>query len=128
MKKNIFVIVAIIALSVCLISGMFLFHTESPSQRKYTLEKNDDDIISDAYIILKENNTFEFNYSYFSSTIPTGEYEETDNQIYCYDNSEYELIYVFDIKEDVLSFNAALSSKLPGFSKVEDGSLFKSDE
>lgn len=87
--------------------------------QKYTSED------SKAYIVLKEDSTFEFNYSLLSSTIPTGKYKIIGRQVHCYDNSEYELKYVFDVKGDTLSFNALLSSKLPAFSEVKNGSLFK---
>lgn len=63
--------------------------------------------------------------SLLSSTIPTGKYKIIGRQVHCYDNSEYELKYVFDVKGDTLSFNALLSSKLPAFSEVKNGSLFK---
>ena len=80
---------------------------------------------SKAYIALKEDNTFEFNYSLLSSTIPTGKYKIIGRQVHCYDNSEYELKYVFDVKGNTLSFNTLLSSKLPAFSEVKNASLFK---
>lgn len=60
--------------------------------QKYTSED------SKAYIVLKEDSTFEFNYSLLSSTIPTGKYKIIGRQVHCYDNSEYELKYVFDVK------------------------------
>ena len=96
-----------------------LFFSGTPTAKKYTSED------SKAYIVLKEDSTFEFNYSLLSSTIPTGKYKIIGRQVHCYDNSEYELKYVFDVKGDTLSFNALLSSKLPAFSEVKNGSLFK---
>jgi hypothetical protein len=119
MKKHVFAIGTLILLGICLVVWLLPFRAEVPTMRKYSFENDT------AYIILKDNNIFEFNYSLLSSTIPTGEYKIIGNQVHCYDNSEYELKYVFDIKGDILSFNAELSSKLPGFSKVENGSLFE---
>lgn len=118
MKKRAYIIIVIAVISFAITAGALSF-TEAPTVRKYTLEDNK------AYVVLKEDNTFEFNYSLFSSTIPTGKYKIVGSQVHCYDNSEYELKYVFNIKGDALSFNALLSSKLPSFSEVENGSLFK---
>ena len=117
MKKRVYVII-IAVLSFSITVGVLSF-VESPTAKKYTSEDNK------AYIVLKEDNTFEFNYSLLSSTIPTGKYKIIGRQVHCYDNSEYELKYVFDVKGDTLSFDALLSSKLPAFSEVKNGSLFK---
>lgn len=121
MKKRVCIIITILAVLSFSITARVLFFIEAPTARKYTFEDNK------AYIVLKEDNTFEFNYSLLSSTIPTGEYRIIGNQVHCYDNSEYELKYVFNINGDTLSFNALLSSKLPSFSEVENASLFKQD-
>lgn len=121
MKKRTAAITVIIVFCVGLIIGSGFFHTKAPTIRKYIFEGDG----VGAYLILKEDNDFEFNYSLYSSVIPTGKYEVADGRIYCYDNSEYSLKYVFDIKDRALSFNEALSSKLPGFSEIADGSLFK---
>ena len=113
MKKRAYIIIAVIAILSLSITAGALFFSGTPTED------------SKAYIVLKEDSTFEFNYSLLSSTIPTGKYKIIGRQVHCYDNSEYELKYVFDVKGDTLSFNALLSSKLPAFSEVKNGSLFK---
>ena len=117
-EKSLYIIAVIAILSLSITAGA-LFFSGTPTAKKYTSED------SKAYIVLKEDSTFEFNYSLLSSTIPTGKYKIIGRQVHCYDNSEYELKYVFDVKGDTLSFNALLSSKLPAFSEVKNGSLFK---
>lgn len=119
MKKRAYIIIAVIAILSLSITAGALFFSGTPTAKKYTSED------SKAYIVLKEDSTFEFNYSLLSSTIPTGKYKIIGRQVHCYDNSKYELKYVFDVKGDTLSFNALLSSKLPAFSEVKNGSLFK---
>lgn len=119
MNKYIIAIVLLILISICLVVYLPPLGTETPQIYKCSFENDN------AYLILKDNNTFEFNYSLLSSTIPTGEYRIIENQIHCYDDSIYKLKYVFDIKGDKLLFNAKLSSKLPDFSKVKDGSVFE---
>lgn len=119
MKKRAYIIIAVIAILSLSITAGELFFSGTPTAKKYTSED------SKAYIVLKEDSTFEFNYSLLSSTIPTGKDKIIGRQVHCYDNSEYELKYVFDVKGDTLSFNALLSSKLPAFSEVKNGSLFK---
>ena len=109
MKKRAYIIIAVIAILSLSITAGALFFSGTPTAKKYT----------------SEDSTFEFNYSLLSSTIPTGKYKIIGRQVHCYDNSEYELKYVFDVKGDTLSFNALLSSKLPAFSEVKNGSLFK---
>ena len=115
MKKRAYIIIAVIAILSLSITAGALFFSGTPTAKKYTSED------SKAYIVLKEDSTFEFNYSLLSSTIPTGKYKIIGRQVHCYDNSEYELKYVFDVKGDTLSFNALLSSKLPAFSEVKNG-------
>lgn len=119
MRRRTNIIIAVIAILSLSITAGELFFSGTPTAKKYTSED------SKAYIALKEDNTFEFNYSLLSSTIPTGKYKIIGRQVHCYDNSEYELKYVFDVKGNTLSFNALLSSKLPAFSEVKNGLLFK---
>lgn len=117
MKKALFIVATIISLTIFLSFSIFTF-LSPPMEHKYVSEDGT------AYIVLKNNYTFEFNYSLLSSTIPTGKYTQINNQVYCYDNSAYSLKFVFDINKNSLIFDAALSSQLPSFSKVKDGSVF----
>lgn len=69
MKKRAYIIIAVIAILSLSITAGALFFSGTPTAKKYTSED------SKAYIVLKEDSTFEFNYSLLSSTIPTGKYK-----------------------------------------------------
>lgn len=70
MKKRAYIIIAVIAILSLSITAGELFFSGTPTAKKYTSED------SKAYIVLKEDSTFEFNYSLLSSTIPKGHYNK----------------------------------------------------
>lgn len=123
MNKKFVLSISLSILCIICIVYVFAFQTKEKETRTYKFET--DSILDSAYLNLKDDNTFEFNYSLLSSTIPDGEYKTIEGKIYCYDNSEYEDVYVFNIENNILSFNADLSSELPGYSKIQNGSIFK---
>lgn len=56
MKKRAYIIIAVIAILSLSITAGALFFSGTPTAKKYTSED------SKAYIVLKEDSTFEFNY------------------------------------------------------------------
>lgn len=117
MKKYIpiIIILFVFCISLCLLP----FKKGELQSRKYSAENEM------AYIVLHNDNSFEFNYSLYSSTIPTGTYKVVGNLLCCYDDSEYKKKYVFKLIDNGLSFDAASSSKLPSFSEIENGTIFQ---
>lgn len=77
------------------------------------------------YIVIDDNNKFIFCFSYISSYLPLGKYEQNDNEIIL--NSDNNEKYVFTIDKDKLIFNKDKSSdlKIGGNDTIKDRAVFK---
>lgn len=78
----------------------------------------------DPGVILNGDGTFTFTFSMISSYIGVGTYTEKDDRLTLYtDDGQY--VYVFDIIEDNLVFDADASSSMTWFADIPDGAVFE---
>lgn len=82
------------------------------------------DITKTAQVVLYEDNTFLFTFSPISSYVGIGTYEINGSKLTLKTN-DGKYIYVFDMIDDTLSFDAKASSQQVWFSGITDGSVFK---
>lgn len=75
-------------------------------------------------VSLNGDGTFTFTFSLISSYIGVGTYTEKDDRLTLYtDDGQY--VYVFDIIEDNLVFDADASSSMTWFADIPDGAVFE---
>lgn len=79
-------------------------------------------------IVLKDDNEFTFTYSVLSSSIPSGKYQEKDNELILSEDTgtDKAASYVFTIDDGKLVFQQEKSTALPAFASEEvyDGAVF----
>lgn len=118
-------VLAILALSCVLLSGCLSKDkaTALPNG-KYLLDGNTD--IITPYVLILDNNNFEFYYSVYSSYFAHGTYEiEADKLIMTTEDGKY--VFVFQIKDGKIYYNLKQSSTVPkinGEEPIKDGEQF----
>ena len=117
MKRKIPVLLALIMLC-CVLMGCSKDLESNLALGTYVLQEENE--LPRPYVNLQKDNKFVFTYSLFSSYLPMGTYEITDNQLILKADDNK---YVFGIDGDAIIFNAQSSSKIP-FGEVLDGSIF----
>lgn len=90
--------------------------------RTYVFTESED--IIKPNVTLFDNGLFSFNFSAISSYFGTGPYEMQNNRLTLY-TDDGEFIYVFDIVDDHLEFDAEASSEQLWFSNLYDGAVLK---
>lgn len=113
-------------LSVLLISVLVLSLTAcspKPELRSYVYE-SDENELSAPCVTLQEDNKFSFVFSLLSSYIGFGTYEIDGDTLICR-TDDGDFVYVFEIGEDKLIFDAKKSSEMTWFADIPDGAEFK---
>lgn len=104
---------------------------ESDHYSKYVYSGNENELLLSTVTLYSNDETFNFDYSPFSSYLPRGKYKIQDNKLILQDD---ENIYTFEISENGLIFDAEDSTELPKYkyssnkdaeSPVPDGAFFE---
>ncbi len=109
------------------------------SAKEYSYEyKNSPEQYLDPYLtLMPDTQTFYFEYSMLSSYMPKGSYSANyrNKQLVLRTQDSYQRVYIFDIQDDTLVFNAEASSPMPRYRyngadgvaqmPVPDGAVFK---
>lgn len=113
---------------VLLVAGvvvMILENSKDPAEsgaRTYVFESTGQ--ADRAYIVLREDNTFQFSCSLLCSYLGVGGYTVQGNEVYCRtDDGKFEYVFVTD--SGILIFDQSKSSSLPAYSQMEDGVVLK---
>lgn len=89
---------------------------------RYYSMRSSDDIMKPGFALF-EDGTFSMTFSVYSSYIGIGTYEMTEDKLILR-TDDGQFIYVFDIVDDKMIFDAEASSEMVWFSGMVDGSAF----
>ena len=123
MKKICCALLSILILTI-LFTGCSNNANAGLQMRSYVFEDSADEIMKPS-VTLEDGNKFSFYYSAFSSYRPIGMYEVDNNTLTLIPDDELNNIYVFEIANETLIFDAEKSSEIPLFASIPDRAVFK---
>lgn len=124
LKKLLLLFMVLLVAGVAVVT-MILGNSKDPAEsgvRTYVFETSGQ--ADRAYIVLREDNTFQFSCSLLCSYLGVGGYTVQGNEVYCRtDDGKFEYVFVTD--DGTLIFDQSKSSSLPAYSQMEDGVVLK---